>query len=132
MAGVYLDTSAVGRLLLAEPDAAVIRTTLAGFQTHWSSELMVVELRRLAAREDIERVAEAFLASIDLLTVDSAALERASRVPPIEVRSLDAIHLDAAVTLRDRGEIEAVMTYDRQLQSGCEHHGLRVEAPTAT
>jgi uncharacterized protein with PIN domain len=50
MAGLYIDTSALGRVLRAEPDAAVIRATLARYDVWWSSELLVVELRRLAAR----------------------------------------------------------------------------------
>jgi hypothetical protein len=63
--------------------------------------------------------------------VDRGSLGRASRVEPIEVRTLDAIHLEAAVWLRDCGEICAVMTYDRQLQGGCAHHSLLIEAPVA-
>lgn len=132
MAGLYLDTSAIGRALLAEPEARAIRTMIAGFEARWSSELLVVELRRLAVRESIEAVADVFLDGIGLLAVDSSSLDRASRVLPNVVRSLDAIHLDAALTLRDRGAIEVVMTYDRQLQAGCAHHGLKVAAPMAT
>ena len=126
MAGVYLDTSAVGRLLLAEHDAPAIRASLAEFDGHWSSELLIVELRRLAAREDLAGPAVEFIESIELLAVDSGSLNRASRLPPEVVRSLDAIHLEAALALRDRGAIEAMLTYDRQLQVGCEHHGLRL------
>ncbi len=48
MAGLYLDTSALGRVLLAEPDAAAIRATLARYDGWWSSDLLIVELRRLA------------------------------------------------------------------------------------
>ncbi len=51
MAGLYLDTSALGRVLLAEPDAAAIRATLAIYDGWWSSGLLIVELRRLAERE---------------------------------------------------------------------------------
>jgi hypothetical protein len=67
---------------------------------------------------------------MDLHLLARPTLERASRLPPSEVRSLDAIHLDAAVELLDAGEIAAVMTFDGQLQRGCEHHQLGVEAPT--
>jgi hypothetical protein len=88
-------------------------------------------LRRLATRAERETVGEALLAEIELHPLDHPTLERASRLPPSEVRSLDAIHLDAAVELRNAGEIEAVMTFDGQLQRGCEHHQLDVEAPTA-
>ncbi len=132
MAGLYLDTSALGRVLLAEPDAGVIRGALEGSTSWWSSELIIVELRRLAARESLETVAEQMLAEINLMPVDLGALERASRVTPISVRSLDAIHLDAIVELSGRGEIKEALTYDHQLQEGCSHHGVPVLAPTVS
>jgi hypothetical protein len=50
MSGLYLDTSALGRVLLAEPGALAIRAALAGYDAWWSSALLGVELRRLAAR----------------------------------------------------------------------------------
>ena len=131
MAGVYVDTSALGRLLLAEPDAEAIRDALARYDAWWSSALVIVELRRLGRREGLERAVERVLAQVSLLDVDRASLERASRLDPVEVRSLDAIHLEAALALAHRGEIAAVVTYDRQLQAGCSHHGLVVEAPVA-
>lgn len=127
MAGLYLDTSALGRVLLGEPDAELIRDALARYDAWWSSALLVVELRRLARREGIEEAVERALRHTRLLDVDRAGIDRASRIDPVEIRSLDAIHLDAAVTLAGRGEIAAVLTFDRQLEAGCAHHGLRVE-----
>ena len=131
MAGLYLDTSALGRVLLAEPVAAAIRATLASYDGWWSSGLLIVELRRLAAREGLQAIAEAMLRGVRTVPVDGAALERSSRLLPLEVRSLDAIHLDAALQLHDAGEVAAVLTFDHQLQAGCAHHGLPVEAPSA-
>ena len=64
MAGLYLDTSALGRILLAEPDAAAIRQTLADYDAWWSSALLIVELRRLAARENLEAMAERLLSGV--------------------------------------------------------------------
>jgi len=129
MAGLYLDTSALGRILLAEPDAAAIRQTLADYDAWWSSALLIVELRRLAARENLEPIAERLLSGVRTVAVDAASLERASRLQPPEVRTLDAIHLDAALELHARSEVAAVLTYDRQLQTGCAQHGLPLEAP---
>ena len=71
------------------------------------------------------------LAGVRLQAVDSASLQRASRILPWEVRSLDAVHLAAAVQLRDDARIDAVLTYERQLVAGCAHHGLPVRSPTA-
>jgi uncharacterized protein with PIN domain len=48
MASIYVDTSALGRVLLGEPDAELIRDTLAGYDTWRSSALLLVELRRFA------------------------------------------------------------------------------------
>jgi predicted nucleic acid-binding protein len=131
MAGVYVDTSALGRLLLAEPEADAIRGVLAQQEAWWSSELLVVELRRLASREGLQSEAEEYLDAFRLVAIGSDALQRASRLEPMVVRSLDAIHLEAAVRLREGGEINGVVTYDQQLSAGCAHHGLAVHAPAA-
>jgi hypothetical protein len=94
-----------------------------------SSPLLLVELRRLGRREGLDAVAEKLLSTISRRRIDSASLRRASRLQPLEVRTLDAIHLDAAVQLKARTTIEAVLTYDLQLRSGCAYHGLPVKAP---
>ncbi len=129
MAGLYVDTSALGRVLLAEPDAHVIRDTMARYEALWSSALLPVELRRLARREGVEEDAQELLSTISTRRLDSPSLKRAAQLDPVEVRALDAIHLDAVIQLKNRDRIAAVLTYDQQLQAGCAHHGLPVEAP---
>lgn len=129
MAGLYVDTSALGRVMLAEPDAQLIRDTMAQYEALWSSTLLHLELRRLARREGVEEHADELLAAVRTRRLDSESLRRAAELEPAEVRALDAIHLDAAVQLRKRGAIDAVLTFDQQLQAGCAHHGLVVEAP---
>lgn len=83
MAGVYIDTSALGRILLGEPDAQLIRDSLAAYRPWWSSALLVVELRRLARRVGLEEPAERLLQRLRLVDVDRAVLERASRLYPV-------------------------------------------------
>lgn len=129
MAGIYVDTSALGRVLLGEPDAELIRETLARYEDWWSSALLLLELRRLARREAVEQDGEELLSLVSTRRLDSPTLKRAAKLDPVEVRSLDAIHLDAAIQLRKRGAIDAVLTFDHQLQVGCAHHGMAVEAP---
>jgi len=129
MAGIYVDTSALGRVLLGEPDAEVIRQTLAQYDPWWSSALLLVELRRLARREGVEEYGEELLSLVSTRRLDAPTLKRAAKLDPVEVRSLDAIHLDAAIQLKKRGAIDVVLSYDHQLQAGCAHHGLPVEAP---
>jgi predicted nucleic acid-binding protein len=129
MAGLYVDTSALGRVMLAEPDAQLIRDTMAQYEALWSSTLLQLELRRLARREGVEDHADELLLAVRTRRLDSESLRRAAELEPAEVRALDAIHLDAAIQLRKRGAIDAVLTFDQQLQTGCAHHGLAVEAP---
>jgi hypothetical protein len=75
--------------------------------------------------------AEEYLDAFQLVAIESASLQRASRLEPTVVRSLDAIHLEAAVQLREGGQVNGVVTYDQQLSTGCAHHGLSVLAPVA-
>jgi uncharacterized protein len=129
MAGIYVETSALGRVLLGEPDAELIRQTLAEYDPWWSSALLLLELRRLARREGVEQYGEELLSLVSTRRLDAPALNRAAKLDPVEIRSLDAIHLDAAIQLNRRGAIDAVITFDHQLQAGCAHHGLPVESP---
>jgi uncharacterized protein with PIN domain len=90
MAGLYVDTSALGRVLLAEPDAHAIRDTMARYESLWSSALLLVELRRLARREGVEEKAEELISTVSTRRLDSQSLTRASHLDPVEVRALDA------------------------------------------
>jgi predicted nucleic acid-binding protein len=129
MRGVYLDTSAVGRVLLGEPDAAAITRELRRFEQHVSSRLLRLELCRLALRENLLDAAEQLLGGIALVALDDATLRAAETIPPKTVASLDAIHLVTALGLADAGFADAVMTYDARLAEALGDHGLAVIAP---
>src|SRR4051812_29544249 len=103
MAGLYVDTSALGRVLLAEPDAATIQATIAGYDERWSSELLIVELRRLGAVTGTADAVKELLEAVHLAPLARTELEQASQVEPVAGRSLDAIHLEAAVRLHGAG-----------------------------
>lgn len=129
MASVYVDTSALGRVLLDEPDRQAILRALGSFDVHVASRLLRVELRRLALRHDLLEAADRLLKRISLLPLDDAILATAETMPPPTVATLDAIHLTTALRLADAGALDAVMTYDRQLADGARTHGLTVLAP---
>lgn len=130
MAGVYVDTSAVGRLLLGEPDARAILRELGNFEQHIASRLLRIELRRLALREGLLGHADRLLSAIALVPVDEAVLDAAETVEPVRVATLDAIHLVTVVRLLAAGVIDALMTYDTRLAEGAREHGISVIAPT--
>lgn len=124
-----MDTSAVGRVLLGEPDAPAVLRDLARFDQRVASRLLRVELRRLAMRVDRLQDADRLLAGLALLPVDDALLAAAETVPPPTVATLDAIHLVTALRLSGAGRLDAVMTYDARLAEGARQHGLTVLAP---
>ena len=91
---------------------------------------MVVEVARAVARLDptISGQADAVLAAIDLLEMDDAMCAFAGRIPPTTLRTLNAVHLASAYSVR--ADIDAVVTYDLRLADAARASGLRVIAPT--
>ena len=108
MAGLYIDTSALARVMLGEPDTPAITAVLASFEQHFSSRLLAIELRRVALREAMPAVADALLGSVALVPLDEAILVHAETVMPATVATLDALHLAyaelVAVPLAERDE----------------------------
>ena len=128
MSAVYVDTSALGRVLLEEPDEPLIRRAVQTFDNHVSSRLLQVELRRLALRERVSGADET-LNTVTLAPLDEAILGAAETIEPAGVATLDAIHLATAVRLATDGRLDAMLTYDRRLAEAARHHGLAVLSP---
>ena len=129
MTALYLDTSAVGRILLGEPDASAILRELGRFDQHVSSRLLRVELRRLALRHDLLAPAEELLGAVAIVPLAEELLGAAETVTPATLATLDALHLVTAVHLAEDGFLDTVLTYDARLADGAARHGLTVLAP---
>jgi uncharacterized protein len=129
VSAVYVDTSALGRVLLEETDAPAIRLGLNAFDERVSSRLLQVELRRLALRVRSPGRADALLRDIDLIPLNETALRVAEAIEPANVGTLDAIHLATARRLAADGLLDAIMTFDTRLAEGARHHGIDVVAP---
>lgn len=129
LAGVYLDTSALGRVLLGEPDSAAVLRSLEDFDQHVASRLLGVELRRLALRFELVEQANQLLGGVALVPIDEALLQEAEAVRPASVATLDAIHLATALRLSAAGFLDTVLTYDARLLEGALSHGLKVLSP---
>ena len=126
---VYADTSALMKLVRAEDGAAALQGWLAEHRARLvTSAIGGVELRRAAARVSAGHLAtaEALLAQIDLLQVVPATLDLAARVAPPTLRTLEALHLAAAVMIAD---LDAVLCYDARFAQALSRFGLKVEAP---
>ncbi|HXC78476.1 MAG TPA: type II toxin-antitoxin system VapC family toxin [Candidatus Acidoferrum sp.] len=125
----YLDTSAAVKLLMAEPESPALRAWLNRRPVRASAALLRVELIRVVRRAGLPRLlpeARRLLAGVHLIRLDDALLDRAAGLDPTEVRSLDSIHLAAAVSLGD--DLAAVVSYDDRLLVAAASLGL----PTAT
>jgi predicted nucleic acid-binding protein len=127
---VYVDTSAIARMLLDEPDKPVIEQRLEDFEQRVASRLLRVELRRVGAREGVLDRADELLKDISLVALDDQILAAAETVTPSNVTTLDAIHLATAVRLSKAGELDALMTYDKRLADGAREHGITVLSPS--
>jgi predicted nucleic acid-binding protein len=130
VSGVYLDTSALGRIVLDEPDSAAIGAALAEYEAVVSSRLLRIELHRVGLRTGIAREEiETWLAGVSLVPMDDAILSAAEAVSPASVATLDAIHLATALQLAAKGHVALIMTFDARLAEGARQHGLAVIAP---
>lgn len=129
MAGCYVDTSALGRVLLGEPDAPAVMRALQDFDARLASRLLAVELRRLGLRVELLDEADRLLTGIALLPLDESILRATETVAPSSVATLDAIHLVSALRLAAEGFVDAIVTYDARLAEAAGVHGLQVIAP---
>jgi predicted nucleic acid-binding protein len=126
----YLDASAVVKLLMEEPETASLRRRLPAWPRRASAALLRVELLRTIIRAGLPgllRDARRQLGGIHLIRLDDDLLERAARLEPPSVRSLDAIHLAAALSLGS--ELGAIVTYDARMSEAAQALGLPVVGP---
>jgi predicted nucleic acid-binding protein len=126
---VYLDASAFVKLFLPEPESGALRAYLQRWPIRVSADLLRTQALRVAMRLSGERVAEARrqLRGVSLIQVDGDIWERAGTLPPLEMRSLDAIHVSAALSLGD--DLAELITYDERMAAGGAAHGLSVRTP---
>jgi predicted nucleic acid-binding protein len=126
---VYLDSSALVKLILAEPESNALRRYLRGRRERVSCDLAKVEVIRAVRAHGVPAVTRArqLLRRVDLLHLDDELLEDAATLDLGVLRSLDAVHLAAARTLGD--ELQAVVTYDERMATAAARVGLQVDAP---
>jgi uncharacterized protein len=125
---VYLDSSAIVKLVVLEPESKALRKFLRGHPSRVASALARVEVLR-AVRPHGEAALDhgrQALSRIVLLAVDHDVLDRAAALDR-PLRSLDAIHIATALGLAN--DLDGLVTYDRRMAKVATAAGLRVEAP---
>jgi hypothetical protein len=131
MSLVYLDSSALVKLVVAEPESAALMERLRAWPQRVSSALALAELPRSLRRAGFgaaaRRRAREVLGRVALIDVDRRILAAAAWLEPPALRTLDAIHLATVLTVRE--DLDAVVTYDRRLRAAAEGMHLEVVAP---
>ena len=128
----YLDASALVKLATPEQETAALRMYLADFTARVTSRVALVEVPRALTRRAAETraVVGAFAAAFEafeIVELDQFVVATAAGLSPVGLRSLDAIHLASAMTVR--GELAAFVTYDVRLADAARLAGLTVTAP---
>ncbi|HUK70590.1 MAG TPA: type II toxin-antitoxin system VapC family toxin [Streptosporangiaceae bacterium] len=126
---IYIDTSAVLKLVHPEPESGALRAWLAGHPDDLvSSALVRTEARRALLRNDPGALPglPAILSVIAQIPVSETVLDSAAMFPDPLLRSLDAIHLASAQSIT---AVTAVLAYDMHLIGAVRNAGLAVASP---
>lgn len=130
MAAVYLDSSAIVKLAVREAESDALRTHLRRRRPWVSSALARTEVLRalLPGGEEALNAGRRALARCDLVRVNDRVLNVAGTVHPMQLRSLDAIHLATAERLRD--DLGGLVTYDERMADAARQLRHRVSSPS--
>jgi predicted nucleic acid-binding protein len=128
---VYLDSSALVKLVVTEPESSALMEFLRSQSERVSSAVALVEvpraLRRAGFGASERRRSREVIARIALVDVDRRILAAAAAVDPPALRTLDAIHLATALAVRE--DLATIVTYDRRLAAAAERVHLEVSVP---
>lgn len=127
---LYIETSAAAKLLVDEPASSRLAARLDGAVDQdnplLSSMILETELRRLAVGVDLTQAAVTHLLErLDLMETDRSLYREAGLLAGRHLRSLDALHLAAAL----RVGADVMVTYDRRQAEAADAAGLPVLAP---
>lgn len=125
----YLDSSAAVKLVVDESESAALAGWLNEHSEVVSTLLLETEVRRAARRMGVPQscVTEMF-EGVTLHDVTPGTFREAGALPGDHLRSLDALHLAAALRLGCR----TVVTYDERLAAAAGDLGLSVVSPGAS
>jgi hypothetical protein len=126
---IYIDTSAVLKLVHPEPESDALRAWMADNPGDLiSSALVRTEARRALLRNDPEALPNlpAVLSVIAQIPVSETVLDNAAMFPSPLLCSLDAIHLASAEAVAG---VAVVVGYDKPLIEAAAQRGLSVASP---
>ena len=126
----YIDASAFVKLLGHEPESEALLAWLADEQPSlFSSDLLRTEVIRAVRRAapDLLWKCRELLLTVTLSDMPTAIFRSAAELDPTVLRSLDALHLAAALDLGD--DLDSILTYDDRFAEAARSVGIAVVAP---
>jgi predicted nucleic acid-binding protein len=128
---VYLDASALVKLVIDEPESDALRRYVRGGHVVVTSEIAMVEVRRAVRLSNpSSQTSEDTRALLDeawLVELDVGLMEQAALIGPPRLRTVDAIHLATALQI----EPDEFLAYDHPLLAAAAAAGLSVASPGA-
>jgi predicted nucleic acid-binding protein len=129
---IYLDSSALVKLAVTEPESAALADWLRDSSQllRVSSPLVRVEVPRAVWRADPGSLPQAYtiVRRLREIRMTEAVLTRAAGVRPNVLRTLDAIHLASAMSVRDN--LTALVSYDKRMLAAAQDAGLPTASPS--
>lgn len=125
----YLDASALVKLVLPEHETEALRQALRAWRRRATSRIGVVEVLRAVLRRDasVEPDARRLLARVSLIAITDRSLVRAVPVPPLDLSTIDALHVASAVGLGR--SLAAFVSYDERQLEAASALGLPTASP---
>lgn len=129
MPATYLDSSAIVKLVVEEPQSRALGRYLRRRRPLMSSALARTEVLRALLMEGEPGLtrARAVLSRIDMVRLNDRVLAAAGTLLPADLRSLDAIHLATAQLLG--GDLGKVVTYDERMIEAAQQLGIETTSP---
>ncbi|MQB00373.1 MAG: PIN domain-containing protein [Actinobacteria bacterium] len=126
----YLDSSALVKLAVREAESVALRRYIGKRRPLVSSALARTEVVRalLPLGPQAVQRGSGVLARVDLIRISDRVLSAAGTLLPLELRSLDAIHLATAQQIGD--ELAQIVTYDDRMAAGASHLGWKTVRPS--
>ncbi len=126
---VYVDASALAKLLVDEREGDDLRAFLAPIGRQATSIVGRVEVDRTVARRAPALLAHVagLLDDLVIVGLEPEIAAAAATIEPASLRTLDAIHLASAAALG--ADLAAFVTYDRRLAEAARALGMPVVSP---
>lgn len=126
----YLDSSALVKLAVREPESTALRRHLRRKWPLITSALSRTEVARALLPFGPDAVArgDEVLRRLEVIRINDRILRAAGALLPLELRSLDAIHLATAIEIG--ADLARVCTYDERMAAAAVDLGLAVVAPS--